>query len=111
MNAQAAPSLWLRTGFWACIVISVAVVLRGVAALADPPRSAPPQMAGLDAVFASHATLTLLHILPALAFVVVAPLVVFRRPGHAAWPERLIFPLGGVVGITAYAMSVYSVGG
>jgi hypothetical protein len=110
MNAPA-PSLWLRTGFWGCIVISVAVVLRRVFALAYPPRSAPPQMAGLDAVFASHATLTLAHILPALAFVVVAPFVVFRAPAHAAWPERLIFPLGAAVGITAYAMSVYSVGG
>src|SRR5580704_1101642 len=110
MNARA-PSLWLRTGFWACIVISVAVVLRRVSALAYPQRSAPPQMAGLDAVFASHATLTLVHILPALVFVLVAPFIVFRTPANAAWPERLIFPLGGVVGITAYAMSVYSTGG
>jgi Predicted membrane protein (DUF2306) len=105
------PSLWLRMGFWACIGISVAVVLRRVFALAYPPRSAPPQMVALDAVFASHATLTLAHILPALLFVLVAPLVVFRRPANAAWPERLIFPLGAVVGLTAYAMSVYPVGG
>jgi hypothetical protein len=110
-DTHAAPSLWLRAGFWACIVISVAVVLRRVLALAYPPRSAPPQMAGLDAVFASHAALTLVHILPALAFVVVAPFVVFRTPANAIWPERLIFPLGLVVGVTAYAMSVYSVGG
>ena len=110
MNAQA-PPLWLRTGFWGCIVISVAVVMRRVLALAYPPRSTPPQMAGLDVAFASHATLTLAHILPALAFVLVAPFVVFRTPAHAAWPERLIFPLGAVVGVTAYAMSVYSVGG
>jgi hypothetical protein len=104
-------SLWLRIGFWGCIVVSVAVVLRRVSALAFPPRSAPPQLAVLDAVFASHATLTLAHILPALAFVLIAPFVVFRRPTNALWPERLIFPLGGVVGLTAYAMSIYSVGG
>src|ERR1700686_2524196 len=108
---EQAPSLWLRIGFWGCIVVSVAVVLRRVSALAFPPRSAPPQLAALDAVFALHATLTLAHIFPALAFVLVAPFVVFRRPANAAWPERLIFPLGGVVGLTAYAMSVYSVGG
>ena len=106
-----APPLWLRMGFWACIGVSVAVVLRRVFALAYLPRSAAPQMAALDAVFASHATLTLAHILPALLFVLVAPFVVFRRPANAAWPERLIFPLGGVVGFTAYAMSVHSVGG
>jgi len=122
MNAQAStqdagrrkeyrPSLWLRTGFWACIAISVAVVFRRLFTLVSPPRAGPPQLLALDAVFASHATLTLAHIVPALAFVLVAPLVVFRIPANAAWPQRLIFPLGTVVGITAYLMSVYSVGG
>ena len=110
LKEQATP-LWLYIGFWGCIVVSVAVVLRRLSALAFPPSSAPPQLAALDAVFASHAALTLAHILPALAFVLVTPFVVFHRPAHAAWPERLIFPLGGVVALTAYAMSVYSVGG
>jgi len=109
-NEQALP-LWLRIGFWVCIAISIAVVLRRVLALASPSSSGPPQMAGLDAVFASHTALTLAHILPALVFVLVAPLVVFRWPAHAAWPERLIFPLGAVVGLTAYAMSTEAVGG
>lgn len=68
-------------------------------------------MAGLDAAFSSHAILTLAHILPALAFVIVAPLVVFQRPRGAVWPERLLFPLGAVVGVTAYAMSRYAIGG
>jgi len=44
---------WLRIGFWACIVISVAVVLRRAVALAHPSQSAPPQLAALDAAFAS----------------------------------------------------------
>ena len=122
MNAQAdietnrrpigqTPSFSLRAGFWAYIAISVAVVLRRVFVLARPPRFVPPQMAGLDAAFASHTALTLAHILPALLFVVVAPFVVFRVYVNARWPERLIFPLGAVVGVTAYAMSTYSVGG
>jgi hypothetical protein len=102
---------WLRFGFWACIVIAVAVVLRRTVALAHPPQSAPPQLAELDAAFASHAALTLAHILPALAFVVLTPLVYIRRFAGAAWPRRLLFPLGLVVGVTAYAMSRYSVGG
>jgi uncharacterized membrane protein YsdA (DUF1294 family) len=101
--------LWLRAGFWICSAIAVAVVIRRVFALAAPPRSsAAPQLAALDNFFASHAALTLAHILPALAFVLVAPFVVLRR---RAWAERLIFPLGAVVGITAYAMSVHAVGG
>ena len=102
---------WLRIGFWVCIVISVAVVLRRTVALAHPPQSAPPQLAALDAAFASHAALTLAHIIPALAFVVLAPFVYLRRFAGAAWPERFLFPLGLVVGVTAYAMSNYSVGG
>src|SRR6266478_10136958 len=106
-----APSRWLRFGFWACIVISIAVVVRRVVALAYPPHSAPPQLAALDALFASHATLTLAHILPALAFVVVSPFFVLWSDAERTWPERLLFPLGAVVGITAYAMSIYSVGG
>ena len=101
----------LRIGFWTCTGISVAVVIRRTVALAHPPQSAPPELAALDAAFASHAALTLAHIIPALAFVVVAPFVYLRRFAGAAWPERFLFPLGAVVGVTAYAMSNYSVGG
>jgi hypothetical protein len=102
---------WLRIGFWACIVISVAVVIRRTVALAHPPQSAPPQLAQLDALFASHAALTLAHILPALAFVLLTPFVYIRRFANAAWPKRFLFALGLVVAVTAYAMSRYSVGG
>jgi hypothetical protein len=80
-----------------------------VIALVRPPESAPPQLAELDHVFASHTALTLAHILPALAFVIVVPFVFLNR--HRAWSEKLLFPLGIVVGITAYAMSAYPVGG
>ena len=105
------PFRWLRIGFWICIVIAVAVVLRRVVALAHPPQSAPPQLAQLDVAFASHAALTLAHIVPALAFVLLTPFVYIRRFANAAWPKRFLFPLGLVVGVTAYAMSRYSVGG
>jgi hypothetical protein len=101
----------LQIGFWLCTVIAVAVVLRRLFALAVPSQSGPPQLLALDAAFRSHAALTLAHILPALAFVLVAPFVFLRRFGHAAWPERLIFPLGFVVGGTAYAMTGYAIGG
>jgi hypothetical protein len=101
---------WLKTAFWVCVVIAVAVVLRRVVALAHPAQGGASPMAGLDAVFGSHAILTLAHILPAMAFVLVTPFVLVRRSG-GIWAERLFFPLGAVVGVTAYAMSVYSVGG
>ena len=105
------PSLWLRAGFWICTLIAVVVVVRRVATLAFPSSSAPPQVAALDTWFTDHAPLTLAHILIALLFVCVAPFIVFPRFTKASWPESLIFPLGAAVGITAYAMSVYSVGG
>jgi Predicted membrane protein (DUF2306) len=102
---------WLRVGFWICVGIGVAVVLRRLVVLAHPSQSAPPQLAQLDAVFASHAGLTLAHIVPALGFILVAPLFYWRRFAGAVWPERLLFVLGAIVGVTAYAMSVFPVGG
>lgn len=102
---------WLSIGFWVCTLIAVAVVVRRISALAFPSSSGPPQLVELDGVFASHAALTLAHILPALAFVLIAPFVVFLRFSHLTWPEPWLFPLGAIVGITAYAMSVYSIGG
>jgi hypothetical protein len=89
-------------------VIAVAVVLRRVAVLVHPTQGGSSPTAALDAVFASHAALTLAHILPAMAFVLLTPFVLLRRTG---WAERLFFPLGAWVGVTAYAMSTHPVGG
>jgi hypothetical protein len=101
---------WLKVGFWVCVVIAVAVVLRRLAALVHPSQGAGAPLATLDAVFASHAGLTLAHILPAMAFVLVTPFVLAGRR-NGLWAERLFYPLGAIVGVTAYAMSVYAVGG
>lgn len=109
-DSQSSP-LALRIGFWICIVIAVAVVIRRVLAFAYPPKSSPQLVAGLDNAFASHTALTLAHILPALAFVLLVPFYFFASARVAAVVERILFPLGAVVGLTAYAMSIYSVGG
>jgi hypothetical protein len=109
-TVRAAAPLWLVIGFWVSIAISVAVVVRRLVAIAHPSATAPPQMAALDAAFASHTTLTLAHIVPAMAFVLLTPFVFLRRT-ESAWAERLLFPLGAVVGLTAYAMNTYSIGG
>jgi hypothetical protein len=101
--------LWLKAGFWACIVIAVAVALRRFVALVHPSQTGPAAMAALDAAFASHAALTFAHIISATAFVLVAPLVLLRAKS-GLW-ERLLFPLGAMVGITAYAMSIPAFGG
>jgi hypothetical protein len=110
LDTKAAP-LWLRAGFWVCIAIAVAVVIRRLAALVHPSQSGPPQMAALDAVFASHAALTVAHIVPALALVLLLPLFYSRRFAGAMWVHRLLFVFGAVVGLTAYAMSILPVGG
>lgn len=103
--------LWPRTGYWICIAIAIAVVIRRLVALAHPSTSGPPEMAALDQAFASHAALTLAHIVPALAFVLLTPFALFRRFATLVWPERWLFPVGVVVAITAYVISVDAVGG
>ena len=105
------PAFGLLAAFWACIAIAVIAVARRLFVLAASPHNAAPGLAALDSYFASHATLTLAHILPALAFVALAPLVVFRKTEAAGWISRLLFPLGGLIGVTAYALSVSAFGG
>jgi hypothetical protein len=104
--------LVFRISFWFCIVIAVAVVIRRVVALSTPPSaSVPPQLAGLDNWFASHAVLTYVHILCALVFVLLLPLLFWRRTSGSRALQSAIYPMGGIVGLTAYAMSVNAVGG
>jgi hypothetical protein len=125
-QTSSSPSpLWLRIGFWICVIIGAAAVIRRLFALASPAQNGPPQMAGLDDAFASHTALTLAHIIPAILFVLVAPFAVFSRFARLRGPdqgaqrpvsvagvaERVLFPLGVVVGLTAYAMATYAVGG
>src|ERR1700712_1517006 len=110
-TSESQVPLVLRVGLALCIVVAVAVVIRRVVAIIYRTQSGPPQMAALDQAFASHAALTLAHILPALGFVLLIPFVLLRRFSHLDWPKAALFPLGAVVGCTAYAMSIYSVGG
>lgn len=102
--------LWLLVGFWFCFAIAIAVVVRRLVAFAHPSHGGPPQMAATDAAFASHAVLTMVHIIPAAIFVILAAIVLLRRNG-GEWPERLFFPFGAITGLTAYAMSAYAIGG
>jgi hypothetical protein len=101
---------WLLVGFWISVVIALAAVGRRLIALARPSTGGPSGMAGLDKVFSSHAALTLAHILPAAVFVVLAAIVLLRR-SSGNLIQRLFFVFGAITGVTAYAMSAYSVGG
>jgi uncharacterized membrane protein len=104
--------LWLQLCFWSCIGIAGAVVLRRAVVMLRPPsKTEPPQLAQLDSYFASHAALTWIHILCALAFVSLLPFLFWRRSQAAHWLERAFLILGLIVVSTAYAMSVHAVGG
>lgn len=110
-STQPKSPLWLRLGFWICVAIGAAAVIRRLVALAAPAQSGPPQMIAVDETFAAHASLTLAHIIPAILFVLISPFAVFSRFARMRWPERILFPLGAIVGLTAYAMTIYSIGG
>jgi len=107
-------SIGIRIGFWLCIAVGVAVVGRRVVALRQASAavsSAPPELARLDAWFRSHATLTYAHILIALVFICLLPLMFWERTRRLAAVHWVHYALGATVALTAYAMSAYSVGG
>ncbi len=110
MDRASRHPLPLLTGFWICVAISIAVVIRRLVELTRPATGSATLLAEINATFSSHAALTLAHIIPALVFVLLAVLVLFR-PNRGKWIQSLFFVFGTITGITAYAMSTYSVGG
>jgi hypothetical protein len=110
-TANKPVSGWVRIGFLVSILISIAVVARRLMAFIRPSVTGPPDMVQLDAAFRSHELMTLFHIVPALLFVVVTPFVLLTEDGRHDLAERLMYPVGLIVGITAYAMSAWVVGG
>ncbi len=99
----------LLAGLWISILIAAGAVFRRLYAFANPNAAGPPQLVTLDRAFEGHRGLTLAHILPALAFALIAPAVLLRP--NSAWIKPVLFVLGTVVGTTAYAMSALGVGG
>src|SRR5579863_2050567 len=51
------------------------------------------------------------HIGCALVYVLLLPLIFWKRTAASRWLQRASFAMGFVVGATAYAMSVHAVGG
>jgi hypothetical protein len=83
----------------------------------DSTAAATP-FAGVDDIFARHPILTLVHILPALGFIVLAPLQFSStlRSRHLQWHRwsgRVVLICGVVVGVSALVMSfaMPSIGG
>ena len=103
---------WLKVGFWICIVIAVAAVVRRMVALLTTTQvGIPPELSKLDAWFRAHEILTWVHISAALLFVVLLPFVFRQRGGESGAVQKAFFVLGAITGATAYGMSRYAVGG
>jgi hypothetical protein len=98
-----------------CVIGATAAILRMVA-LAHPAKTGPPQMVELDALFAAKASLTLAHIVPALALMLLVPFQFSRRfrtrhlKAHR-WIGRVVMVLGLIVGVSGLALLKNSVGG
>jgi hypothetical protein len=96
--------------------IGAAAALRRIAVLLLPHAPPPtPQMVDLDAAFAARSTLTLLHIVPALFFVVLLPWWFSMRLRQNPQAHRrltwVLFILGAIVGLTALPLVARPVGG
>src|ERR1700693_5819004 len=102
--------LWIAVGF--LVVIGIAAVTRRTLVLLWPVQftgEASPA-AALDAGFARHIALTLVHILPGGLFLVLAPLQFMPsiRQRHLQvhrWMGRVLMVCGLIVGISALVMS------
>ena len=115
-NTTEHPS-WTRPVLYILCFIAAAAALRRIVALLVAKAATAPggPFGGLDAAFAARKGLTLAHIIPALAFVLLLPLwfstkMRMNEPAHRrlTW---LLFGLGFVVGITAIPLVANPVGG
>ncbi|HEV7520956.1 MAG TPA: DUF2306 domain-containing protein [Candidatus Angelobacter sp.] len=109
-----------RRMMWAALivlcVIGSAAAIRRMVALAYPMTNGPSQLVDLDAVFVAKASLTLAHLIPALALMFMIPFQFSRtfRIRHLKahrWIGRVTMLLGLVVGISGLALLKNPVGG
>jgi uncharacterized membrane protein len=103
--------LWLATIVLASI--GVAAVVRRTLHIFAPTAAPPgfPEAAAMDAGFARHTLLNMVHIIPGLLFMVLGPLQFVRtlrsrRPGLHRWTGRLVIASGMIIGASALVMSV-----
>jgi len=102
--------VWTITLFLMLIGVAI-VVRRSLAVFAPSPASSNfPEAAQMDAGFARHSLLTMLHITPGLVFILLAPLQFVRRlrsrkPKLHRWIGRIILVAGLIIGSSALVMS------
>ncbi len=102
--------LWAITLLLMLIGVGI-VTRRTLALLAPSPAPANfPEAAAMDAGFARHPVLTMLHITPGLLFILLAPLQFVRRlrnrkPKLHRWVGRAVLVCGLIIGSSALVMS------
>jgi hypothetical protein len=113
-NTRRDRRLWIA--LMILCAIGAAAVVRRIVALRTAPPVGSSEFAGLDAHFAAKASMTLLHIVPSLLFVLLVPLQFVsswrqRHPQLHRWTGRVLMALGVVIGISALWLSAHPVGG
>lgn len=113
-DLPASGLIW--TPFLVLCLIGAAAALRRILVLLLPPTTAgPAPLQALDTAFAARRILTLIHLFPALAFVIILPAWFLRRVRERASLHRgvtiALFVLGPVIGVTALLLSVNPFGG
>jgi uncharacterized membrane protein len=99
-----------------CAIATAAVLRRTFVLLSPPAAARTPDLAAMDAVFDTHRTMTLLHILPALCLVLLLPFWFsprIRRQYTVAHRRitQILFALGAFTAITAMVMNTHPIGG
>jgi uncharacterized membrane protein len=120
MVAANALNKWRNRVVWTGVTV---LALIGIAAAARRGLvlvfgiGAGPRSQGLDAGFAQHPVLTLVHIVPGALFMALGPFqfmptIRVRRPWQHRWAGRVFVAAAYVVGVSALAMSwQMSIGG
>ncbi len=103
--------LWIAVVFLA--FVGVAVATRRAVVLMKPGamNANKNPAAALDDHFAKEKTLTLLHVIPGMIFMVLGPLQFVRNlrakhPGVHRWSGRIFLTASGVIGLTGLTMAL-----
>jgi len=109
-NRGITKALWVAVILLA--LIGVAVATRRATVLVKPGAmsAAKNPAARLDEHFAKEKTLTLLHVLPGMIFMILGPLQFIkglraRHPEVHRWSGRIFLTASGVIGVTGLTMA------
>lgn len=106
--------LWI--GMLSLCAIAAAAVIHRMVALAFPLPNLPAPVAAMDAAFAKKPILTLVHIIPALVFVILVPFQFSARlrgryPSVHRLTGRILMILAGIIGVSALLLLRHPIGG